>query len=543
MEKLIALLRSIWTNLGLSFKLLLAFCYPFFVVAVFGFFLVPFKLEFLKEAIGFACLTTFFIGFYLLAKTNFRGFVFCFSVVLLSILAFIKLSFYQLYGVKLSASALFVIFETNANETSEFIANYLNFHIAFLFLVLFIPIIWAVFKNKKLIGKESAPKSYIQILISLVLLIGSGFAMQWKFSNENILLSGYQSYLEYINTKEILKSQLATKKNALVADAINNEEEATYVVIIGESTSSWHMQLYGYERETNPRLSEIKDELVVFKNIISPNVHTILALEKILTFSNFENTGLEENASVVQLANAAGFETYWISNQQPVGIHESLSTTIANAAKNKHFIATEGYKYTIHDEALMPILEDVLQEKKKKKMIFLHLIGTHVGYYKRYPKKFNVFNTNSKKEKGEKANRYINEYDNAVRYNDSIVRAIIDKVKKVNTNSYVAYFSDHGDDVYDVEDMAGHNEYLGTKPMYDVPFIAWFSEKYKNRRSSFKVTDSIQNRKYNLEDFIYSLAELSNIRFQKMDSTRSVFSQNFVERPRLIKNGVDYDKE
>ena len=79
--------------------------------------------------------------------------------------------------------------------------------------------------------------------------------------------------------------------------------------------------------------------------------------------------------------------------------------------------------------------------------------------------------------------------------------------------------------------------------MYEVPFIVWLSEKYKNKRSYFRVTDSIQNRKYNLEDFIYSFADLSNIRFQKMNSTRSLFSPNFIDRPRLIKNGVDYDKE
>src|SRR5699024_4361655 len=102
-----------------------------------------------------------------------------------------------------------------------------------------------------------------------------------------------------------------------------------HIVVIGESTTTWHMQLYGYHKETNPLLTEIRDELFIFDSVISPHTHTILSLEKMLSYSNYENQKPERNASIVQLANQAGFTSYWISNQRPIGFHESVATNIA----------------------------------------------------------------------------------------------------------------------------------------------------------------------------------------------------------------------
>lgn len=538
------LLKKINLKGLLPWRFLLFFFSPWILLIFFGAFLVPYFVEYLKEIIAFGCLTILLFGLSLLSPRGIKNFIFIFFFSVISLLGFIKLSFYYLYGVKLSASALFVIFETNANETSEFLGAYLSLPIIFLLVVFLTPLtlfLLRLFKhNTSLIFQNFSLDGFLKNAMLLCLVIGSGAIIHWKFINENLLLQSVHSYQEYKDTKEVLKTQLAQPFNAIVSDAKSLNEDQTYVIVLGESTSSWHMQLYGYLRETSPKLTEIRDELIVFDSVISPHVHTILALQKIMTFANYENAKPSENASIIQLANAAGFETYWISNQQPVGIHESVSTLIANAAKNKQFVATEGYKYTIHDETLLPVLNQVLSEKKKKKLIFLHLIGTHVAYHKRYPKAFNYF-TDKDPTKSDEANEYINTYDNANRYNDFIVRSIIEKVRALNTNSFVAYFADHGDEVHDINELIGHNEYVGSRPMYEIPFLVWFSEKYKNPLGFQHRKSELENRRYNLEDFIYSFADLTNITFSKMDSTRSIFNSGFIKRKRLIKKGIDYD--
>ena len=41
------------------------------------------------------------------------------------------------------------------------------------------------------------------------------------------------------------------------------------------------------------------------------------------------------------------------------------------------------------------------------------------------------------------------------------------------------FLSDHGEELYTDLNIAGHNEDTPTKSMYEIPFILWQSEKYK----------------------------------------------------------------
>lgn len=468
------------------------------------------------------------------------------SLFLLAALAFIKLSFYYHYGVKLSGSALFVIFETNTQESTEFLSYYLNTSVILLAIVLFLPwllLIPFILKQESSLPFTDRLKSVKWKILIVLGIVLSLFVIHKKFSEHNIIYTSIASYSDYQTTKANLKKTLAKGESDILKVHSSVEKPQTYVVIIGESTSRWHMQLYDYARETNPLLTEIKEELVIFKDVITPNVHTILALDKILTFSDYNHPNKEENASIVQLANQAGFTTYWISNQRPVGLHESVSTLIGNASDQTYFLATDNYNSNIYDEVILPKLDEVLTQGDKKKMVFIHLIGTHGDYKKRYPEKYAFFNDSPPQTPfiNKSNEHYVNEYDNAIRYNDYIVRSIIETVRKEEKSSYVLYFSDHGDELHDTMDLRGHNEYYGTPPMYEVPFVIWTSPEYKNQHPNLSDLNSFTDRKYNLEDFIHSFSDLSRIEFNLIDKTRSIFNQEFQERTRWIKENEDYD--
>ena len=70
-----------------------------------------------------------------------------------------------------------------------------------------------------------------------------------------------------------------------------SQEESVYVMIIGESGSKYHFPLYGYFRETNPKLQTLKNngELSIFDNIIAPNSVTKESLQKVLTLKDSKN--------------------------------------------------------------------------------------------------------------------------------------------------------------------------------------------------------------------------------------------------------------
>jgi len=536
------------------FYLGLSFYFPFFILLFLGYSIIDYEWSYFKEVLAFGIMNSVFMLLFLtVKKKRYRLFFMCFFSVLLYILVITKLFFYQLYGVKIGGSALYVIFETNQSEAVDYFSDFVNNSIIviLMLIILSLDIVLRFFffpkKIDNLISRIPVlcfKNLFLKFSVVILAFTGS-YVVVKKFYRENIMIETFNAYQEYIAFKKLLKNNLSKPESKYLKNVKAAKSPQTFIVVIGESTSRAHMQLYGYNRETNPELNKIKKELYIFDDVIAPHVHTISSLEKILTLSNNSDPDKKENSSIIQLANQAGFTSYWLSNQKPLGFSESIPTLIGNGANQKYFINSNDYNYDVYDESLLPYLDSILKEPVQKKLVFIHLMGTHGVYDKRYPKEFNYFTDNSPlvKFKHKEAYKKTNAYDNAVRYNDFIIRTIIEKVRNQNTQSYVMYFSDHGDEVYDTIDFLGHNEYHGSKSMYEVPFIVWMSDSYKKAISKEWHKSIRIHRKYNLEDFIHSFAQISSIDFDSYDATRSIFEKKFQDRKRIVKINVDYDKK
>ena len=362
----------------------------------------------------------------------------------------------------------------------------------------------------------------------------------------NLPFQVYNSYIDYKNELIKYDKYLGIKNSSGFTEVNYFNDKQTCIVIIGESTNRHHMSLYGYYRQTNPLLEKIKNEIFIFDNIISPHSHTIQSLEKAFTLGNYEEPKKKLEGSIIQLMKKAEFKTYWISNQRPLGAFETLLTITTKACDKRYFMNTlhNDYKYTFDSNIFIP-LKKVLSDSVNKKMVFIHLLGNHAIYSRRYPENFNVFRTKPKsKYNHEKAYNTINTYDNAVLYNDYIISNIIEMVKSQNNNAFVLYFSDHGEDVYDSINFACHEENLGTKYMIDIPFILWVSDKYrKNNHEKVAFIDSCVYYKYMIDDLIHSIADLANVTFRNYVPERSVFNKKFKYRKRIIKsNKTNYDE-
>lgn len=469
-------------------------------------------------------------------------------VVLMTILSFLKLGFVILYDSPFSASALFVIFETNKNEAVEYLSSYFDVK---LFLLLGLHFVFAVFTTiiLRIFAKEIIDSFHVNFktrILFFSLTLASVFILKKKFYKQDLFLAAYYGYSDYIAYKAGLKNQLSKPKPSKSFNvSLPGNKPQTHVVIIGESLTRNHMSLYGYPRVTNPLLHEKKLSLYVFNEVISPHTHTMPSLEKVLTLSSFDSPKPVQNMSIVQLANAAGFNTHWISNQRPLGMDETLPTIIASASKYKYWKESSAYSAVIYDEKLLPTLKKVLTKPEDKKVIFLHLIGTHGAYDRRYPKEFDYFKDTPPIaiSKESKVTINVNHYDNAVRYNDFIVNEIIKELKEKNLVSSVTYFSDHGEEVYESVDFMGHHEYFSTKAMYEVPLLFWFSDKFKEQTSlDLDFIKGQTDKKYILEDFPHTFADLIGVDFEGFDANKSVLNKSFKEKKRIIRNNRDYDK-
>lgn len=430
-------------------------------------------------------------------------------------------------------AVLYTVFETNPSEISGFFSSYSKWYYVLIFAAYIFSLLLLIFKVTSRLKFKN--KYYIELIVLICI------AFSYRFYERSLSLLVFNTFVEYRTFSEEITKEITKPNSKYFTNVKNIEDEALYVVIIGESTTRKNMGIYGYYRDTNPNLNKVKNELRLFKNVISPHIQTILSLDKILSMGDYTHPENNKLGTVIQLANQAGFETYWLSNQEPIGAYESLISLYAKASKNKFYVSNFSANNDKYDEVLLPKLQQTINRKSSKKMIFLHLEGSHISYHEKYPNSYKFFTDEPKTQfKTNEAYQIINEYDNSIRYNDFVVSEIIDMVKKENKNSYVVYFSDHGEEVFKDYEYFGHHESIGSNTMFEIPFIVWTSDKY-NANSKINYQDKL-DRKYNLEDFIYSFSELSRINFDQFQPSKSIFNADFEYKNRMILKDINYDE-
>lgn len=446
----------------------------------------PFK-HFLKYEIVQLVFTTIVVFPFLLLRKSYR----VYKIILLPFWIYLGLEFLHVlmfHGFPNSAT-YFSVFATNTTESVEFVSDYFGISM-FLYLLLFaggLGTLSFLLKNLLKQHESFAKISFLSISLIGVLVFAFGTLTNRLHPiglKDVSVVKSIASYSTYLSEKE----QFITIANRNIAfktleRASSHEETETHVIVIGESTSKHHMSLYGYGRNTNPQLSQ--QEFVLFDHAKSPNAHTVPALEKALTFKNKHNPNLGiENGSIIDLANQAGYETHWISNQAFSGEHETPISVIASKADYKTYTNATGATSTL-DEALIEPYVKALSATKNK-VIFIHLMGTHLSYKQRYDKEYDIFKDDfnlAGMQWNETQQTFINQYDNAILYNDFVVNEILKELQKTNTVATFTYFSDHGDEVYDYRNFHGHSDVKLSKYMYDVPLLLWFSDAYKEKQS------------------------------------------------------------
>jgi len=433
--------------------------------------------------------------------------------------------------------------ETHRTEASEFLSMFVDKNILFFIIVFFAPIYFAgryivnvEFVNMGIFVRKEVFIPFIMLAIIAVIVFS-------RLNTYSIPFTTFKSLYSYKQNVVRLDRLVKNKEggNFTKVYSNNNTEKAVYIIIIGESSSRDHFGLYGYNRQTTPLLNEIKDELYIYQNVIAPHTTTIQVLSKALTPGNYESPRKITDGTLMQLMNRAGFKTFWISNQKPYGTYESITSKLSKTASERVFLNSSSAKSALaFDEGLFGPFRDALLDTAFKKMIIIHLLGAHAEYEKRYPSEFEIFTDKPQTNyKNQDAYKISNDYDNAIAYNDYIIRHIIEEVRKIAVNAYVLYFSDHGEDVFVTKNMAFHSESEGTKPMYDIPFFVWLSDGCKKNLSKNLVFDT--GRKYMTDDLFYSIANISNVMFDEYDPARSIFDGNFKARKRKIFNNYDYD--
>jgi len=324
-------------------------------------------------------------------------------------------------------------------------------------------------------------------------------------------------------------------------------QRQVYVLVIGESSRRANWQLFGYERPTNPELSKLKN-LVPITHFISTWPESIAAIPMILTRRKPDMAwdAPWHEASILRAMQEAGYETYWISNQQAIGEFDSPVSMYAYEAEHVEWLNHASWTAPgSYDGDLIRPLKDALRASDKDIFIVLHMMGSHVKYDYRYPKTFEHWQPTQLSPPGEGSSieRARNSYDNSILYTDHVLAEVIDALKASGAVTGLWFESDHGELIPTPTcDKEGHG--VGTVPEYEIPALFWYSDSYEAHFPLRVESLRAHAGKRTLSaDTFESLIDMTGVTFPTHDESWSLFSPKWRYHTRWVAQTrhVDFD--
>lgn len=362
---------------------------------------------------------------------------------------------------------------------------------------------------------------------------------------------------EYQSSRQLIRDQLP--------DDLRSSFEGDLIVVIGESMSRHHMQLYGYPRETTPRLSARRDELIVFGDVIATHSHTVPSL---LDALSFQARGKRKEAfaiaDIVSVAKSADISTYWVSNQNSVGVWDNLVSAVARSADRSVFHSTQGgteMARDIYDGEMLPSLDAVLEEPDQRKLVFVHFMASHGPYCRNLPPakrspdgalfdlpadaalfgNYRPHRALGNREKEEKFIRRLNCYDSSIRYVDEVLVDIFERLSQRDRPALVLFFADHGEAPLL---GTGHESRLHSHFHVEIPLLLWANDAYRSERPGrWNSFSAGQDRPSSLIDLGFTIADLAEIDSLPDVALRSIVSPDFEPFVRTtLHESVGYDE-
>lgn len=389
------------------------------------------------------------------------------------------IGYYFLSGHLLTSSIVLTLFQTNLHEAVSYLKNNNPVLWGMSFAVVFsIAGIYIYQLNRtadKAINKKMAP-GFAVVLLAAIILCGTKGVAKGRYASVTSLIKqtsqSLEQYKEYTNAKRRREENL----KELIHLSVDSQKSGTFVLVIGESESRDHMHAYGYQRETTPWLDQAVSQPgnILFTHAYSNHTHTVPTLTYALTEKNQYNAvPLEKAYSIIEVAKAAGYRTYWISNQVKYGAYDTPIAAIASSADQEIWInGNSGYTTwtNYNDGELANKLRQIKFDSQKNNLVVIHLMGSHTDYQERYPKKQEKFSVKDKKT------RRINSYDNTVFYTDTVLHQIYDIMRARDEFQGMVYCSDHGEDM-----QHSHEVTKFTWSMARIPFVVFLSQNYCQR--------------------------------------------------------------
>ncbi|MEX1390794.1 phosphoethanolamine transferase [Escherichia coli] len=373
------------------------------------------------------------------------------------------------FGTTFNDGFAISVLQSDPDEVVKMLGMYIPYLCAFAFLsLLFLAVI---IKYDVSLSTKKVTGILLLIVISGSLFSACQFAYKdaknKKAFSPYILASRFATYTPFFNLNYFALAAKEHQRLLSIANtvpyfqlSVRDTGIDTYVLIVGESVRVDNMSLYGYTRSTTPQVEAQRKQIKLFNQAISGAPYTALSVPLSLTADSVLSHDIHNYPdNIINMANQAGFQTFWLSSQSAFRQNGTAVTSIAMRAMETVYV--RGF-----DELLLPHLSQALQQKtQQKKLIVLHLNGSHEPACSAYPQSSAVFQPQDDQDAC---------YDNSIHYTDSLLGQIFELLK--DRRASVMYFADHGLE----RDPTKKNVYFhggreASQQAYHVPMFIWYS--------------------------------------------------------------------
>jgi heptose-I-phosphate ethanolaminephosphotransferase len=296
----------------------------------------------------------------------------------------------------------------------------------------------------------------------------------------------------------------------------------TVVLVIGESDNRLNWGAFGYPRDTTAPLTRalaaVPGRTVLFSQGWSAEAFTLPSLRLALTPATLDNAAdWQRLPDITQLAQAAGYQVSWLSNQPA---HEGWFAAMAQTAERRRFVNAGNWRDSNATDAdlLTPLRDWLAAPPPPHEFIVLHLLGQHFHFRQRCPAGTHpwrdvhddaVMRQMQAAGRSATTRQARNDYDDAVQCGANVLGQVVTLLHQQRPGRAVdlLYVSDHGQEVGHHRNFAGHSQQDASG--YAIPMLWW--SRTADGQAPAAAPDGLAARPFRLDHIDHALQHLLGI--------------------------------
>ncbi len=278
------------------------------------------------------------------------------------------------------------------------------------------------------------------------------------------------------------------------------DDKGVYVVlVIGESLRYDHMQLFGYPRDTTPKLAAKENLVAIPAQSCDTSTRLSLACmfvrpEGIVLSDGFRPDKILED-NVFSVFRSVGYSIELFSMQAEAGFYQRVGPDLYRLREELAAQFPAGEQAV--DAWLLPeVSQSLARHPDGRHLIVLHQKGSHYLYSARHPREFARFTPECLDTDDACTDDQLrNSYDNSVLYTDAVLADL--KKRMAHVPALVIVTSDHGQSIGSGARLHGTPRAVAPAEQRRVPMLFWASDPLLQRPQFAERFEQLRERASN----------------------------------------------